>query len=132
MENDSQTLKPPLDVLQLAKAIRFAFAMFIVCIGYFSIRSSLSIPGFEQIFKDMLGGKQLPPSTALLIHASSIVVAVSFLVPLCAIVSLFNRDLIKSFYLLGTLAIITLVEFVWISHALFAPLMMIISSMQGS
>lgn len=122
---------PAIELLPLARAIRFAFVALVLCFSYLSICSSLSIHNFEQIFYDMLGGKPLPAITTFVISARLALLALSYLVPLFAVATLFMRRLAASFYLLGGLLVVTTVQFFLVYHALFAPLFQIISQMQG-
>ena len=42
------------EVNRLAQAMRFAFVSILLGLSYINLRSSLSIPAFQQIFSDML------------------------------------------------------------------------------
>ena len=74
-----------IDVWQLARAIRFALVSIVLGLSYLSLRSSLSIESFSQIFADMLGGKPLPALTQFVLGARPLFVAVSILVPIVAV-----------------------------------------------
>ncbi len=121
----------PLDVTQLGRAIRFAFACFIVMLSYFTIRAAFAIPAFESIFHDMLNGKLLPPLTVFVVKIRYGLQACSLAVPAVAIGTLFTRRLLLSFYLLGGLSLLILGEFLLLCHGLSAPLFEIIQQMQG-
>lgn len=127
----SEQRTPIAEFLPLARAMRFAFVALVLCFSYFSICSSRSIHNFEQIFHDMLDGKSLPVITTFVISARLALLALSYLVPLCAVATLFTRRFVASFYLLGGLLAVTTVQFILVYHALFAPLVQIISQMQG-
>lgn len=120
-----------IDIRQLARAIRFALVAIVLGLSYFSFRASFSIENFGLIFKDLLGGKPLPVLTQFILSAAPVFVAVSILVPIVAAGSLFLRSVIGSFYLIGALAIVTLVQFITLYHGLSAPLAQIITAMGG-
>ena len=119
------------EVARLGRAIRFAFVSFVVALSYLSIRASLAIPAFEQIFRDMLGGKSLPANTVLVIKFQSVLLVGSLLMPLVALGTLFSKRLIGSFYLLGGLCALVFFQFLILYHALSSPLYEIIRLMQG-
>ena len=129
MMNPEPILSP--EVAQLGRAIRFAFACFIIALSYFTIRATLAVPAFEGIFRDMLNGKSLPPLTVFVIHAHYELIACSLAVPIVTIGTLFNRRLVVSFYLLGGLCLLTLAQFLLMYQGLSAPLYEIIRQMQG-
>lgn len=101
-----------LDVRQLARAICFAFVAHVLGLSYLSWRSSLSIGGFSQIFADMLGGHPLPALTRFILGAAPLFVAVSMLVPILAIATLFLRGVLTSFYIIGVLGLVTIAQFI--------------------
>src|SRR4051794_37169496 len=114
------------DVAKLARSIRFAIVAIVLGASYFSLRSSLAISNFEQIFHDMLGNRPLPGLTAFVIGARSGFVAISTLVPVVAFGTLFSRRVIASFYILGSLCFVSTVQFILLCNALSAPLALII------
>jgi hypothetical protein len=132
MSESPQTSKPTLDVVKLARAIRFSLVAIVIGLSYFPIRISLNIHAFEQIFTDMLGGKPLPALTLFVLKARAGFIVVSFCVPLIALATLFFRNVLSSFYILGVLTLIPTIECVVLLHGCFAPLFQIISSMSGA
>ena len=132
--NEAKQIPQPdaLDVRQIARAIRFALVAIVLGLSYLSIRSSLSIGNFELIFRDMLGGKPLPRLTQFVLSARPLFVAVSILVPLVAVATLFLRGVTASFYIIGVLVFVTVVQCITIYHGLLAPLTQIISAMSSS
>ena len=120
-----------IDVRQLARAIRFALVSIVLGLSYLSLRSSLSIESFSQIFADMLGGKPLPALTQFVLGARPLFVAVSILVPIVAVATLFLRGIVGSFYIIGVLGFITIAQFITLYHGLSAPLSQIISGMNS-
>jgi hypothetical protein len=119
------------NVLQLARSIRFALVTIVVAFSYLSIRSSLSIGHFQQIYMDMLGGRPLPSLTVLVINARPVFVLLSLFVPFATVATLFLRSLTASFYVIGSLGFLTIVEFIVLYHGLSAPLTQIISGMSS-
>ena len=132
--NGTESPLPPdtIDIQQLARAIRFALVSLVLGLSYFSLRASLSIGGFEQIFKDMLGGGHLPTITSFIVQAREVFLGISMLVPILAIGSLFDPRVVRSFYLIGGLGMLTVVQFVVLYHGLSAPLMEIIKAVGGT
>ncbi len=120
-----------IDVRQLARAIRLALVAIVLGLSYLSIRSSLSIGSFELIFRDMLGGKPLPALSQFVLGARSLFVAVSILIPIVAVATLFVRGVIGSFYIIGVLVFVTIAQFITLYHGLSAPLSQIISGMSS-
>jgi hypothetical protein len=129
--NQAEPIPPPngIDVLKLARAIRFALVSIVLGLSYLSLRSSLSIGPFERIFHDMLGGKPLPFITQVVIYARPLIVAVSVLVPIITFATLFFRNLIASFYTIGILGFVTIVQFIMCYCGLIAPLTAVIKAM---
>src|SRR5262245_40173602 len=101
--NETEQIPPQdaIDSRKLACAIRFALVALVLGLSYFSLRSSLSIASFRQMFADMLGNKPLPALTVFVLAARPWFMAVSILVPIMAIATLFLRSVISSFYVLG-------------------------------
>jgi hypothetical protein len=121
-----------IDVRQLARAILFALVAIVLGLSYLSLRSSLSIGGFEPIFRDMLAGKPLPGLTQFVLSARQLFVAVSILIPIAAVATLFLRGVIRSFYVIGVLGFITIAQFITLYHGMSAPLTQIISNISGA
>ncbi|MCE9612139.1 MAG: hypothetical protein K8R23_18230 [Chthoniobacter sp.] len=120
-----------IDVRQLARAIRFALVALVLALSYLSLRSSLSIGGFSQIFSDLLDKEQLPSLTLFVLGARPLFVAVSILVPIIALATLFLRGMVLSFYIIGALGFVTIAQFITLYHGLSAPLSQIISTMSS-
>ena len=66
------------------------------------------------------------------IKARPLFVAVSMLVPIVAMATLFLRRLVASFYIIGALGFVTIAQFITLYHSLSAPLTQIISAMGAS
>ena len=131
-EADQNLKQDVIDVWQLACAIRFALVAIVLGLSYLSVRSSLSIGSFELIFRVMLGGKPLPALTQFILSARPLFVAVSILVPIVAVATLFLRGIIGSFYVIGVLGFVTIAQFITLYHGLSVPLTQIISAMSGT
>ena len=131
MNSDEQD-SPAQTINAVLNAIRFALVAILLGLSYFSLRSSLSIGNFESIFRDMLEGRPLPVLTRFVLGARPFFVAAAFLVPLAAIATLFLRRLAMSFYIIGALAFITVVQVVVLYEGLTAPMAGIITRMAGT
>jgi hypothetical protein len=123
---------PGFDPVQFARATRFAFVAIVLCISYFSMRTSLAIGHFETIYRDMLGGKPLPPVTQWVMYLRTLFVLVSLFIPLTALATLCMSNLTRAVTILGWLIPLALVELVMLSQALSAPLFEIFKQMGGT
>ncbi len=132
--NEEKKATPPelIDVWQLARAIRFAMVAMVLPLSYLSLRSSLSVATFGAVFHDMLGGKPLPALTQFVFAISPVLIGFAFLAPILALATLFLRKVVLSFYILGVLGFLTVVEFILLYHGLSAPLFEIIKAMGGN
>jgi hypothetical protein len=115
-----EPLSPEID--RVARAIRFALVCVLLVLSYFSIRGSLVISEFKRIFADMLDGSRLSPVTSLVIASRWVFLTASVVVPVGALITLRDRHVLRSFYVIGTLALITLVQIALLYQALCAPL----------
>lgn len=120
------------DPVQFARATRFAFVAVVLCVSYFSMRSSLAIADFERIYRDMLGGKPLRPVTQWILHLRTLFVLVSLFVPLTALATLCLSNLTRAVTILGWLVPVAFVEFLVLYQALSSPLFEIIKQMGGA
>ena len=133
---NSEPLLSP-EVVQLGRAIRFAFVSFVVGLSYFAIRTTWFIraawtaQGFAHVFHDMLNGKPLPAITVFVLKVYPLLLICSVLVPVLAAGTLFSRRLVASFYLLGGLWVLALIQFLVMYQGLSAPFFEIIQAMQG-
>jgi len=121
-----------IDVAKLARAIRFAFATIVFVLSCFSVNSSLYIGNFHAIFRDMFTGKPLPLLTEFMLGAEQWIILFSILLPLGVIGTLFLRNLARSFYILGALALVTIVEMAVLSYGLWLPFVEIIKNLQAT
>ena len=124
------SILPP-EVIRLARAIRFAFVSILLGLSYLNVRSSLSIPAFDQLFHDMMNGKPLPVLTKFVISASFLLNVLNLLIPLVIIGTLFSHRFIACFYLLGVLALVIMAELLLLFYALSGPLFQIVTGLQG-
>ena len=125
-------LPEAIDVRELALAIRFVLVSVVLVLSLLSLGASLSIERFGQIFNDMLNGRPLPILTVLVLRARLIFVALGVLVPVAAVATVFLRNVIRSFYLLGTLAFVAMVQLITVYYGMSAPLLQIIRAMGGT
>jgi hypothetical protein len=132
--NEAQTIpkEDTIDIRQLARAIRFALVAIVAAFSYLSVRSSLSIASFAQIYVEMLGPRPLPTLTQFILDARLLFVSVSILVPIAAVATLFLRRVVGSFYILGVLSIVTVAQFVTLYHGLSEPITLILSALTGT
>ena len=119
-----------IDVRQLALAIRFTLVSIVLGLSYVSLQSSLSIGTFRLIFADMLGDRPLPTLTQFVLGARPLFVAVSVIVPIVAIATLFLRGLVGSFYIIGVFGLVAIAQFITLYHGLSAPIFEILRLMR--
>jgi hypothetical protein len=115
----------------VARAIRFALVCILVAFSLLNIRSALSINKFGTIFRDMLGNKPLPELTTFVVSSPTLFALLSFAVPICAVAMLFSPRFVRSFYVLGVLAVVIIAELLVLYHALMAPMGQIMSGLSG-
>lgn len=133
MSSAPPPLPPPgFDIVQFAKATRFALASIVLCLSCFVLRSSLAIEDFDRIFHDMLGGKPLPPVTQWLLHLRLLILLVSMFIPLIALATLSFGNLARAVTILGWLVIVAFIECLLIYQGLTASLIEIIKQMGGT
>jgi hypothetical protein len=121
---DNQQSAPPAsaEMWRIVRAVRFALVCLVLGLSYFDIRVSLAIPNFQRIFADMIEGTALPPVTNLVINGQWALVTCSFLLPATALGTFFFRASTKSIYILGVLALITIVQTAIVCQGLSDPL----------
>ncbi|MCE9610599.1 MAG: hypothetical protein K8R23_10435 [Chthoniobacter sp.] len=131
--NEPQKIPPhdAIDIRQLARAIRFAHAAFLLVLSYLSLWSSMSIRRFIGLFEDMLGGQQLPALTQLVSGAQDIFVLISVLVPVVAVWMLFHRSIVRSFYIIGALSLFSIAQLILLNYALAVPLVQILNALSN-
>lgn len=118
-----------IDIRQLARAIRFALIAFILALSYLGLWSSMSIKRFVRTFEDMLGDGGLPALTQFVSGAQGFFVLLSVLVPIVAVSMLFHRSIVRSFYVIGALGLLTISQFILVNYALAVPLVQILNAM---
>jgi hypothetical protein len=115
-----------------SRALRFALVALVLGLSYPNIRLALALPNFQQIYTDMLGNKPLPAATTFIIHARTVLLLLSFAVPLLALLSLALRSLSKSTYLAGFLILAIFIQLFSTWHAVALPLFDIIQGMEST
>ena len=120
-----------IDIRQLARAIRFALVSIVLGLSYLCLSCSLSIDSFESIFHGIANNPHLPILTQFVISARLLFVAVNILVSVAAIVTLFLRGFVTSFYIIGVLGFVIIAQFITLYYAVIAPFNMIIGAMSG-
>jgi hypothetical protein len=105
------TNPPPLiDIAALARAIRFALVCTLLVFCYFNIDCAFHLSEFSLVSKGMFNGKPLPSAAVLVLQWGILFTSLSVILPFCAVLTLFSRELIRTFYALGILTLLTFVE----------------------
>jgi hypothetical protein len=123
---------PPFEIAAVARAIRFALVCILLGLCLLNIYAELSFYDFSLIHRNMLGGPPLPALTVFVLQSRILFTSLSVIVPFCGVLTLFSRELIRSFYALGLLALLTFIELVTLYCALDLPLVRIIQEMGGN
>ena len=97
----------PLEVARLGRAIRFSMVCLVVGLSYFTIRVSFDIV----VIQRLLAVKPVSVLTDTVFIIRPWLVICSLFTPLLAIATLFSRRLVTSFYVLGVLALLTILQF---------------------
>jgi hypothetical protein len=122
----------PTELMRLGHATRFAIACIVVGFSYLSIRSCLSIRVFGGLFLDFLGENEiLPPLTRFILGARMPLLALSFSIPAASIALLFTRNIARSLYCLGVLALVSIIEWIVVYEAMFLPLTKVVVGMHN-
>jgi hypothetical protein len=119
------------DATLLARAVRFFLCLVVVGLSLFPIVTSQRIGHFREVFDDLFEGRSLPALTAWVIQSQPVLVMLSFLWPVAAVATLFSRRIVGSLYVLGGLALAAIVQALVIYFALSAPLVEILTSLEG-
>jgi hypothetical protein len=121
---DSQQSASPAspEIWRIVRAVRFALVCIVLGLSYFDIHVSLAIPDFQRIFADMIEGTALPLITTLVIHGHWALVTCSFLLPATALGTFFFRATTKSIYIIGVLALMTILQTAIMCQGLSDPL----------
>ncbi len=125
--NSSETISPD----AVARAVRFGFVALILALSYPNIQRALDIEIYQQIWSDMLSGTPLPWATVFVIKAQPLLFAVSILLPLLTLATLFISRLATSLYLCSVLLVLTLTQLFFTWHAITAPVYEVVKRMQG-
>ena len=121
-----------IDIAALGRAIRFALVCVLLGLCFLNLCCALSINASIAVFKDMLNGRPLPAITGFVIQFRILFTSLSVIVPFCAVMIPFSSQLIRSFYALGLLALLALIELVTVYTALLLPFKVIIVSLGAS
>lgn len=124
---------PPVErnFVRLAYAIRFAFGIIVLAICYFNLRTTMNIGRFSSIFRDMLGTKPLPALTTLILQSHTLLLLLSILLPAIVVVTMASRKVTRSFYILGIVGLITIVQLSVTTQGLMGPFAQIIAGLSG-
>jgi hypothetical protein len=126
-ESDTTLARAEAD--QLFRAIRFALFAITLGLSYFSIRASMAIPHFRAVFADLLEGQALPWLTHFIFQARYVFLVTSWLLPLGALWAVFMPVKARSFYVLGAIAMMTIVQSIVICTALSEPLIGLVNQL---
>jgi hypothetical protein len=118
---------------QLDRACRLGFLVVTALFTYIAFRLAASISHFEMIYRDMLGGNELPGLTNLVIGGRPIYLFLCFALPLTAIVIAYRfrrADHAVIGISLCSFGLFLISVIMW--SGLLKPLMTIISGLTGN
>ena len=73
-----------------------------------------------------------PAATVFVLKYRIVFTSLSVVVPFCAVLTLFSREFIRSFYAIGLLTLLTLVEIVTLISSLLSPFKLLIQALGGN
>lgn len=111
-----------IDARQVGNAVRAVAFAIVIGLSYFNINIVRSIPRFETIYNDMLGGKPLSLATQIILSGNAVFLAIAAAIPAAALAALLTRRVVAGIYVLGALGFLTLFETGFVFAALFSPL----------
>lgn len=119
--NNETPLQSSHEISEIAFAARFAIAVILFGLCYFSIRFSFGISDLEQFLAGMTR-KPLPTLTTFVITARLAFIFVSLAVPLAALACFWDRNVARSIENLGRLTILTILQLIILYHGLSGPI----------
>jgi hypothetical protein len=130
----AQAVPESIDVLRLARALRFALGVIVLGFAAYSIQANFSMRNYAQIFKDMLGegpGSELPPLTVFVLAAQTPLLLLSAATPIVCVAQMFSRKVIPSIYILGIAGLVMMVQTALLYFAVALPFMEIMRRLNG-
>lgn len=119
-------------VASLARAMKIGFLVIFLAVFYLNARCTLfMVPRFEQIYHDMLGGKPLPSSTALVIQHHGRLFIMDLALLLGALAALRIKNPTRSILTIIAIIAVQIIQLLLVSDALMAPLVSIVQTMSG-
>lgn len=119
-------------VVQLAKAVRFAFVCLAVILSGVAIRLALMLKASERLFEDMLGaGTQLPLISQYVFMARIPTLLISVAIPLVCMATLFQRKMVRAIYILAGMILLSLVLSTVLWQAISLPFFEVMRRMVG-
>lgn len=112
------------EVRGLSLALRIVCFSILLAISALNSRAAASIPKFEQIFSDMLGGRPLPALTQWVVENQSLLAQAAIVVFVLGMGALMMRPA-RAVIAIAVLALLALVQFLAIAMALLLPLVTI-------
>jgi hypothetical protein len=117
------------EVFKMIRAIRFVLVVIVLGLSYFSIRFSFSIDIFEDVWAGM--NLKLLPVTSFIITARPVLMILSILFPFVALASCCHRNVARSFYIIGGITLLTVVQLILLYQGLSAPMFQLMSNLNG-
>ena len=114
------------DIIEVARAVRFAIAVILFGLSYVSIRISFGLGGIEQVLDGM--GIALPAITSFIITARPALMFASVLIPLAALGCFLDSNVARSIYNLGRLCLLVIIQLILFYHGFSAPLVKMVTS----
>ena len=117
------------EIVRISRAIRCFFGAIVLGLSYPNIHCALKIGHFQNVYSDFLGSQPLPVSTVFMLNHQAVFVALSVIIPVAAIATVFLRDQARSIYIAAFLIFSVFAQLFFQWFTLTGPLFEIIRMM---
>jgi hypothetical protein len=118
------------EIIDVARAVRFAISVILFGLSYVSIRISFGLGGIEQVLDGM--GMALPAITSFIITARPALMFVSIVIPLAALACFWDTNVTRAIYNLGRLSLLNIIQLILLYHGFSAPLVKMVANATAS
>lgn len=88
--------EPKAELTSIGRAVRFGFIAIVLGVSYPNIRLALLLHRFDQMYRDLLGGKPLPAPTDFVVHSQPLLLGISIAIPFWAVAAICLAPLSRS------------------------------------
>ena len=116
----------------LTLAVKIGFLAVALGISYFNIRLAWMLPKFDQMFRDMLGGKPLPSLTTAVLKCHLPLLGLSICILAGALGAFFHHRPVWAVFIISGALLAAIIQLVITWQAITMPFVQIIELMQGA